>query len=203
MATGTIKQAIEDYIKRGFGSMTKNDFEVWIFSQWLADPKNKKKSNYVISRELRISESKVKRLRYEVDLNYQDTSDEEKNAQIIDLLGKAQLKRNGTHIQFNVENPVLRKYMDYLLKQAGYFADSSFNTEIVSLTINDWCKLLEVIDANAMESLLKKGKEVLNQSDLTARKLLDIFLEKIAESGGQAVVGFTFASIKSWLVSLI
>ena len=202
MATDTIKQAIEDYIKKGFGSMTKNDFEVWIFGQWLAGSNNKQKSNYEISRELRIPETKVKRLRYEVDLQYQETSDEEKKAQIITLLEKAQLKPNGQQIQFNVENPVLRKYMDHLLKQAGYFADTSFSSEVVSLTINDWCKLLETIDANAMKSLLKKGKKVLNQSDLTARKLLDIFLEKMAESGGQVLGGFTIAGIKS-LVGLI
>lgn len=195
----TIEQAIQDYINRGFGSMTKNDFEVWIFSQWIADPKNKEKSNYKISRELRIPESKVKRLRYEVDLNYQDTSDEEKNAQIIALLTKAQLKRNGAQIQFNVEDPVMRKYMDHLLKQAGYFADSSFNSEVVSLTIDDWGKLLEVTDSNSMAELLKKGKKKLNKSDLTARELLDIFLKNVAESSGKAVGGFTIAGIKSLL----
>ena len=52
---------IDNYLKRGFGSMNKNDFEVMIMHE-LLQGKLKGKSNYEISRELRVPESKVKRL---------------------------------------------------------------------------------------------------------------------------------------------
>lgn len=59
-----IGDVLQAYVERGFGSMNKNDFEVWIFSQ-LMDGELKGKSNYDISTLLRMPESKVKRLAYE------------------------------------------------------------------------------------------------------------------------------------------
>lgn len=31
----TLEKILDSYVNRGFGSMTKNDFEVWIFHQLL------------------------------------------------------------------------------------------------------------------------------------------------------------------------
>ena len=65
-------QVIESYInKRGFGSMNKNDFEVYIFSWLVLNHKDyQTASDNEISRMLKIPESKVKRLRYEAELKY-------------------------------------------------------------------------------------------------------------------------------------
>ena len=56
-----MKNFINQYLAKGFGSMNKNDFEVMIM-HWLLQNRLSGKSNYEISRELKISESKVKRL---------------------------------------------------------------------------------------------------------------------------------------------
>ena len=58
-----LASAISKYLERGFGSMNKNDFEVWIFHYLLQNELNGK-SNFDISVELRIPEQKVKRLKY-------------------------------------------------------------------------------------------------------------------------------------------
>ena len=47
---------IQAYLNRGFGSMTKTDFEVMIFAE-LLQTSLLKKSNYEISIDLRIPES--------------------------------------------------------------------------------------------------------------------------------------------------
>ena len=59
-----LEEMIHAYLERGFGSMTKNDFEVWIFN-YLLQNELQGKSDNAISRELRIPSAKVKRLRYE------------------------------------------------------------------------------------------------------------------------------------------
>ena len=64
-----LSSVINDYLSRGFGSMNKNDFEVWIFN-FLLQEKLKGKSNFEISIELKIPEQKVKRLKYEAELKY-------------------------------------------------------------------------------------------------------------------------------------
>lgn len=57
-----LRSVINEYLSRGFGSMNKNDFEVWIFN-YLLQERLKGKSNYDISIELKIPEQKVKRLK--------------------------------------------------------------------------------------------------------------------------------------------
>jgi hypothetical protein len=67
----TLRDAIQQYRERGFGSMNKNDFEVAIFNLLMQEDEMKGKSNYDLSWMLRIPESKVKRLAYESSLKYQ------------------------------------------------------------------------------------------------------------------------------------
>lgn len=74
----TLDQAIEKYLERGFGSMNKNDFEAYVFNH-LVGSSMQGLSDNAISRRLRIPKSKVKRLRYEADLNYQQNSEFAKN----------------------------------------------------------------------------------------------------------------------------
>lgn len=57
-----LQKHIELYIERGFGSMNKNDFEVFIFGQMLEMSRYKGKTNYELSLLLRVPESKIKRL---------------------------------------------------------------------------------------------------------------------------------------------
>lgn len=68
----TINTVIDQYLARGFGTMNKNDFEVWIF-HYLMQHRLQGKSNYDISVALKIPEQKVKRLRYESELKYPTT----------------------------------------------------------------------------------------------------------------------------------
>mgnify|MGYP003296971562 CR=1 FL=1 len=59
---------INESLRRGFGSMTKNDYEVFIFNELLKTSDYEGKSDFEISIKLKIPQSKVKRLRYEAAL---------------------------------------------------------------------------------------------------------------------------------------
>jgi len=140
----TIQDALDAYLQRGFGSMNKNDFEVWIFHQLLQSTL-KGKSNFIISRELRIPESKVKRLRYEANLRYYDENDGKQP--FLDafktILKNATVKKDGQKISFAIEDTYIRKQLEADLKQSGRFLDSSFNSEIVTMSQDDLFYLIE------------------------------------------------------------
>ena len=90
-------------------------------------------------------------------------------------------------IQFAVEDMQLRKYLDSILKKKGRFADTSFNSEVVSITIDDLAILL---DATSTE---KQKKEVLGKAkedgpfiDIAKKalgKIVGIALEKGVTTG--------------------
>ena len=155
----SVSDDIQAYLSHGFGSMTKNDFEVWIFNYLLQNrPPNT--SNFDFSVELRIPESKVKRLRYEASLKYGNPANTTQyNEAFQNLLTYVNLKKGSKDvIQFAVEDMQLRKYLDSILKKKGRFADTSFNSEVVSITIDDLAILL---DATSTE---KQKKEVLGKA---------------------------------------
>lgn len=182
----TIDDALEKYLTKGFGSMNKNDFEVWIFNQ-LLHTVLKDKDNYAISIYLKIPESKVKRLQYEASLKYSFFSDSELYSSINELLRKAKLKNGGQYIQFVVENISIRKYLDSLLKRDGRFSDSSFNSEIVTIDIDDLEYILRssVEGRKSIDKILLKAKKQLNSTDLSFKSLMTTFADSITKGAGR------------------
>lgn len=132
---------IDDYLKRGFGSMNKNDFEVMIMHE-LLQGKLKGKSNYEISRELRIPETRVKRLIYEASLKYV-SGDEPLRERLMSALKKVHVYEEGNQMMFFVEDVASRKYLESLLKDDGRFAKYELNSEIISVQREDFVYLLD------------------------------------------------------------
>lgn len=167
MNNSDLMTVISKYIDRGFGSMTKNDFEVWIFGTLLQMPQYKGKSNYELSLLLRIPETKVKRLRYESALknvkpntNYKD--------EVYKLLNEVQLRINDRKIVFQVEDVMIKSYISSILKQNGRMLDSSFNPELIVLHLDDFQYLAKEVYPNGdVENVLKNAKELLKD---TAKK---------------------------------
>lgn len=159
----TLDQAIEKYLERGFGSMNKNDFEVYVFNH-LVSSSMQGLSDNEISRKLRIPESKVKRLRYEADLNYQQDSDEDYKARFYDVLKNRVYKSDASgKIQFSIKDKALRLYLEDRLESMGSFADSSFNSNIVTLTASDLMALLAEFEGK--QEVVEYIKRSLKEND--------------------------------------
>lgn len=189
------------YLKKGFGSMTKNDLEVWVFNELLKDPEKTNYSDYDFSIELRIPQTKVKRLRYEAGLVYNTKNAEEYNKEFLLLLRKAKVKStNAELIQFSMEDKGLYLYIDSILKKGGRFSDRSHNNEIMQISRNDLVYLLEncLIPKEEQEEILRKCEEKTSQkikfSDF-ATKMIDKFIEGFATAAGTSAWVFTKANM--------
>lgn len=146
---------IRRYLNRGFGSMNKNDFEVAIFNELLNSGWSTM-TNRTISIELKIPETKVRRLRYEAELRYGKNTDEEFKKRLNEVLKKANFKTDGKKLVFVMENLMLRNFLDGKLKDMGCFSDRSFNSEIVSINAKDFIELLNKLGFE--KDLVRKSK---------------------------------------------
>ena len=170
----SLSEKIQDYVhRRGFGSMNKNDFEVFIFYELLkTDEKCKDKSDFVISRYLRIPESKVKRLRYEANLVYSSDSLNEVDSfkdDFYKILKDRVYKTVGEEkIQFSITDKMLRLYLDDKLESFGSYADSSFNSNIVTITASDL--ILLISDFENKKDVLEIVKKSLDESEVKLPK---------------------------------
>lgn len=123
-----------------FGSMNKNDYEVELMNLVLQNGYIDATDNS-LSRMLQIPISKVKRLRYEVDLRYPKDDAAYRDA-FYALLNKSTFKRDGNCIQFSIPNKALREHLSEMLEGEGSYYDSSFNSSIVKMTATDMMLLL-------------------------------------------------------------
>ena len=189
------------YLKKGFGSMTKNDLEVWVFNELLKDPEKTNYSDYDFSIELRIPQTKVKRLRYEATLVYQQKTAEEYSQTFLQLLQKAKIKSpNSDVIQFSMEDKGLYLYVDNILKKEGRFSDRSHNNEIMQISKEDLVHLLTncLIPKDEQDEILRKCEEITSQkfkfSDV-ATKMIDKFIDGFTTAAGTYAWVFTKANM--------
>ena len=136
--TTPVADAIKEYLHRGFGSMTKNDFEVWIFHQ-LINGELKGRTNREISIALRIPDTKVKRLRYEADLKWgSPDNDSAYHEALVTVINKARFVREKKQILLVIEDTALLKYLDAKMKNANVAWDKSFNTENIYIDFEQY-----------------------------------------------------------------
>lgn len=164
MKNDTLHDAILQYLDRGFGSMNKNDFEVFIFN-YLVQNEFADKSDNAISRELRIPETKVKRLRYEAALKYPNDKISYKDRFYKTLESCVYKQLDSNRIQFSITDKALRLYLDDMLEEKGSFADSSFNSNIVTLTACDL--MLLIANFEGKKELISLITESISKSSKT------------------------------------
>lgn len=158
---------ISRYSKVGFGSMNKNDFEVMIFDLLKKFGNLKGKSNYDISLELQITESKVKKLSYEAELKYNNHDAATFKNDFFKILEKSRYKRDTNKVLFSVEDKFLRTSISAKLKELGHFSDSSFNSEIISIDLESFIDLLDyVLSKNEKECIIKNNKSIFEEEPI-------------------------------------
>ena len=164
------------YLDKGFGVMNKTEIETLFYHVF-------RKHGLLTGRcfddsfKLQIPEAKARRLIYEAQVKYtnrdRDELDSYLRTAVGDCLTKAFIVKNNTEIRFVIEDKYLRIALNAKLRDNHYFADTSFNKDIVSLNEQAFNEMVKLLVPNFQkEQVLKK---------LTAVKLSDEVKRKAAE----------------------
>jgi len=123
---------LEKYLENGFGTMTKKEVDLYIF-YLLYETKLKSKSIYEISKELKISEQRVKNLMKEVYLKYKTIDNKEVLKRIAKafLDSKIDIERKDDKVRFLLEDPILKLEFEHKVKELGAIIDYSFNKDVL------------------------------------------------------------------------
>lgn len=144
-----LEDKLYNYLYSNFGSKNKNDFEVLLFRALLEDENFYGKSDFEKCKVLHITESKLKKLKYEADLLFNPIqTDLETN--LIQALKTATFKGNTTLLQFVVRDKYLKFYLEDILLKSDRFSDSSFNSNIV---------IVDFVDLITIYNSFEKGKD--------------------------------------------
>lgn len=93
-----------------------------------------------ISLELKISETKVQNLIYEVELKYRENHNFIE--QLINIIEKGKYEVDDGKVKFAVRNPLVKQYFEYEIRRLEGVSDGSFAKHIISISTATFEKLL-------------------------------------------------------------
>lgn len=193
--------SLQDFVdwyctEQGFGSMNKNDFEVFLFNEWLKN--HNELSDYAISRQLRIPESKVKRLRYEAAIVYAtDDNRQQLTQEFLTDLKLAKYRNEDGKIRFLVHNKIVRQFINDILEQDGRFLDSSLTSSTVSMSVDDFIYTMEQISPNSIDQqrIIKEAKKMYNQEEGFNKTFPEILKDVLVEQAKNVIGHYTTDAI--------
>lgn len=188
---------LEEYLKVGFGIMTKSNLEVLLFHLMQEQKCFNGMTNFAISKELKISEERVAKLAYNAQLMYSKHDDDEDRLK--EILRRAQPKNEGKKIQFSIEDAYLRKLLRSKIREKNQFSDGSFQSDIVSVDIDTYIELVEDLfytDKKHAQIIVSKCKGCIpahllskhQEGDITFHWLLKNTLEGACKEVGKVGV---------------
>ena len=167
--------------------MNKNDYEVALF-YLLLENHYAGKSDYEISISMRIPESKIKRLRYEVSLRYSmNSGTEQYKKELAALLLNRKYRIHNDRIQFAISDKMFRLYLSDALLKDGRFADTSFNVNIISMTADDLLFLISEINADS-KALINKMKQDFKEKETELPKSVIEALTDLSKEAIKTIV---------------
>jgi DNA repair exonuclease SbcCD nuclease subunit len=161
-------KVLEAYCYPSFGSISKREFEIILFGE-LYTSGVLGKDVYEISRRLRISTSRVKRLLLEYGLRYKDKED--LREQLREALRNVIVdKSESDWVLIYIEDPYLYEYIQELLKEEGFVSDMSFNRSLLKIRDEALAVLLvKVLSREEIENV----RQILEEKSINIEEAME------------------------------
>lgn len=195
---------LEGYIAHGLGSISKRDIDVLVFYLLLEDGRyDLPRDIFRACRELKLSETKVRNLYQEVQLRYMQYDLTQAKEKFVTLVQSGALERDRKgRVTFIVRDPLLRQYFEEWVAEQDGFADSSFNKNLVTVSVDVLAKVIEhlaVADFDDIAGRFTGELESLNEaSDMKslARQFAEAFATSAGATSGEITVYSLAAGLK-------
>lgn len=142
---------MEVYMDKGFGVMNKTEIETLMYHVFRKHGLLTGKC-FDDSFKLQIPEAKARKLIYESQVKYAGRNEDELTAYLRTSVGEclkhAFLSKNGKEIRFAIEDRYLRVALNAKLRENHYFADTSFNKDIISLDEDAFREMILILVPN-------------------------------------------------------
>lgn len=181
------RRFLERFLERGLGSLGKRDVDILVLHLLEVHAGLDLKSNHELSIALRLTEARIRALRYEARLKYPADEQRFVERQLLYVLAKAQFEVEAQRIVFVVEDSFLRNALQAHLKRRGAFADNSFNSELVKVSVDSLAPVLEDFYGQALAGeFLVEMKGAVNKAKFAAARRA--FVLAAAKALGTGVV---------------
>ena len=197
---------LDHYLQNGFGSLSKKEVDFLVLSLLFQYSDIKNKTNFDLSIMFKIPDWRIKRLRYEYALRYEPIGDEALKKQFFHLLEKAKLviDKRQERVIFVSEDLMLKQAIQAKLKILGYFADTSFNPELLRINLDAFLALLESLytekERNKFETEIKKV--VKDGRRIELKDIMNEYLKGMSKDAGGGTIEFIKIGVTSAIADL-
>lgn len=183
-----ISEFLEFYTTPAFGARSKSEIDLKVF-ELLGERGDIDDDYYNVSRKLKITPTRAKNLILNAKLRRESENYDE---QFIDLLKKLKFKisvNNNEIILLYVPDILFREHIKAILKQKGIIWDSSFNSEIVKIRLDDFLDIvyekLKFKDGLIINWEIEKPKikeKIFSQLKDVCKGMLSVIIEQISST---------------------
>jgi len=127
---------VEKYLSNGFGAMTKSEMDILVFHLISESIDLRNKSNYHVANKLKITESKVKSLRLNAALKYNQANHKSVLANIVTRITEVMAKPDFESglVSITIENPVEQRELEHAVKSVGRNIEYGLNRELLKIS---------------------------------------------------------------------
>lgn len=177
---------LSEYGKPSFGSMSKRDTDILLFSVMqdlgLIKPKP---SIYEVMQILQVTRSKARNLIYESALR-KSIDEKTLEKELHDVLNNVILLRESDKVALEIDNPLLIDYLRKRLKDLKHLTDGSFSPELVKMEYDAFAHIYE----NTRTELdQKQVKKKLQELGIKPSFSLRSAITTVLQIGGKALAG--------------
>jgi len=166
------EQFVERYLAQGFGSLPKSEIDLLVFHLLTKTHAYRGKSNYEISSLLKIPESRVKTLRMNSALKYEDINSKSVLSRIIQRFVESEqfAEFEGGKVELSLEDPIEKRELENFLKVRGHHAEYTLNSEVLRIST---VRLFELIVEN-LEAPRDRFNEIVQANIGDAAKAIEL-----------------------------
>ena len=201
---------LNKFLENGFGSLPKREIEIYIMNLLLEDGQfineNGDIDFHEISLILKLSETKVRNLIYEVELKYRNNHNFLE--QLIELIEKQKYEVDGDKIKFSIQSPLLKQYFEYeIRKLPNSISDGSFSKNIVTISKETFEKLLKSLykDDEKINKFIDKlpddKKKIIKDKDSLFKEFVREFIKRSGSRSADLI--FDFINLVQFLKELV
>ena len=145
---------VNGFAKPAFGAISKSEVDNLVFSLLIeAGALDPKSQAFEIARDLNVTPAKARNLLFQWQLRNLDGGSALKD-DLAAALGTVRFAKDGNHLAFGIESPLLREELRSRLKHMGVYADTSFSAEIVRLPATHFVEFLDsFLDVKAKKAM--------------------------------------------------
>jgi len=161
------------YLNAGFGAPSKREVDLLLFHHITQARENRKKSNYELAALLKLPESRIKSYRLASALKYRDINTKAILGDVILRLAKGiqSAALEAGKFELSLEDPIERRELENYLKSKGYFAEYTFNSEVVRIAPVRLFELIVENMENAEDTFNELVRRHINDADVSNRIL--------------------------------